>query len=138
LVEHNMQPCPEELLANQRFAFIKGHPKLLGTPYKFSQHGPSGAWISELLPNIAGIAGEIAIIRSMHTDQFNEELAELFLHSGNARPGGASIGSWATYGLGSENQDLPGFVVLLSGGTDPSGGKSVWGSGFLPFVYQGV
>ncbi len=126
LVEHNMQPCPDELLKNQRFAFIKGHPKLLGTPYKFSQHGKSGAWISELLPNIAGICDEMAIIKSMRTDEFNHAPAELFLHTGSARSGGASIGSWVTYGLGSENQDLPGFVVLLSGGTDPSGGKSVW------------
>ncbi len=138
LVEYHMKPCPQELLANQRFAFIKGHPKLLGTPHKFAQYGPSGAWISELLPNIATIAGDIAIIRSMQTDQFNHAPAELFLHTGAPRPGGASIGSWVTYGLGSENQDLPGFVVLLSGGTDPSGGKSVWGSGFLPSVYQGV
>jgi hypothetical protein len=138
LVEHNMQPCPDELLANQRFAFIKGHPKLLGTPYKFQQHGQSGAWISELLPHTAGIVDDIAIIRSMHTDQFNHAPAELFLHTGAARAGGASIGSWATYGLGSENQDLPGFVVLLSGGTDPTGGKSLWGSGFLPSVFQGV
>ena len=138
LVEHNMQPCPDELLKNQRFAFIKGHPKLLGTPYKFAQHGASGAWISELLPNIAGISDEMAIIRSMRTDEFNHAPAELFLHTGSARSGGASIGSWVTYGLGSENQDLPGFVVLLSGGTDPSGGKSVWGSGFLPSVFQGV
>jgi hypothetical protein len=138
LVEHNMQPCPDELLANQRFAFIKGHPKLLGTPWKFKQHGPDGAWISELLPGIAGIADEMAIVRSMNTDQFNHAPAELFLHTGSARAGGASIGSWVTYGLGSESQDLPGFVVLLSGGTDPSGGKSVWGSGFLPSVYQGV
>src|SRR5262249_12813158 len=138
LVEHNMQPCPDELLTNQRFAFIKGHPKLLGTPYKFQQHGQSGAWISELLPHTASIVDDITIIRSMFTDQFNHAPAELFQHRGAARAGGASIGSWVTYGLGSENQDLPGFVVLLSGGTDPSGGKSVWGSGFLPSVYQGV
>ncbi len=138
LVEHNMQPCPDELLKDQRFAFIKGHPKLLGTPHKFAQYGPGGAWISELLPNMASIAGDIAIIKSMVTDQFNHAPAELFLHTGLARAGGASIGSWATYGLGSESQDLPAFVVLLSGGTDPSGGKSVWGSGFLPSVYQGV
>ena len=80
----------------------------------------------------------MAIIKSMRTDEFNHAPAELFLHTGSARSGGASIGSWVTYGLGSENQDLPGFVVLLSGGTDPSGGKSVWGSGFLPSVFQGV
>jgi hypothetical protein len=138
LVEMNMQPCPDGLLANQRFAFIKGHPKLLGTPYKFQQHGASGAWVSELLPHVATITDDIAIIRSMHTPEFNHAPAELFLHTGAARAGGASLGSWVTYGLGSENQDLPGFVVLLSGGTDPSGGKSVWGSGFLPSVFQGV
>jgi hypothetical protein len=138
LVEHNMQPCPQELLDGQRFPFIKGHPVLLGTPYKFAQHGQSGAWVSELLPNLAGMVDDMAIIRSMHTDQFNHAPAELFLYTGSARAGGASMGSWITYGLGSENEDLPGFMVLLSGGTDPSGGKSLWGSGFLPSVYQGV
>lgn len=138
LVEHHLQPCPDELLRNQRFAFIKGHPKLLGTPYKFQQHGRSGAWVSELLPNLAGMVDELAIVKSMWTDQFNHSPAELFLFTGTARAGAASMGSWITYGLGSENQELPGFVVLLSGGTDPSGGKSLWGSGFLPSVYQGV
>jgi hypothetical protein len=138
LVEHNMQPCPQELLDGQRFPFIKGHPVLLGTPYKFAQHGQAGTWVSELLPNIAGLADDMAVIRSMHTDQFNHAPAELFLYTGSPRSGSASVGSWLTYGLGSENEDLPGFMVLLSGGTDPSGGKSLWGSGFLPSVYQGV
>jgi hypothetical protein len=138
LVEMNLQPCPDELVKDQKFAFIKGHPKLLGTPYKFAQHGGSGAWVSELLPHTAGIVDELAIIRSMFTPEFNHAPAELFLHTGQARAGGAAMGSWPTYGLGSENHDLPGFVVLLSGGTDPSGGKSLWGSGFLPSVYQGV
>ncbi len=78
------------------------------------------------------------LIRSMNTDQFNHAPAELFLYTGDMRAGAASMGSWVTYGLGSENQDLPGFVVLLSGGSDPTGGKSCWGSGFLPSVYQGV
>lgn len=138
LAELHMKPCPEELLRGKRFAFIKGVPKMLGSPYEFKQHGKSGAWISETLPHTAGIADDIAIIRSMNTDQFNHAPAELFLHTGSARAGSASIGSWLTYGLGSVNQDLPGFVVLLSGGTDPTGGKSLWGSGFLPSVYQGV
>ncbi|HKB38951.1 MAG TPA: DUF1501 domain-containing protein [Gemmataceae bacterium] len=139
LVEHHLQPCPEELLKNQRFAFIKGHPKLLGTPYKFKQYGQSGAWISELLPNIAGCADDLAIVRSMWTDQFNHAPAELFLYTGSPRAGGgAAMGSWITYGLGSESQDLPGFVVLISGGTDPTGGKALWSTGFLPSVYQGV
>jgi hypothetical protein len=138
LVELNMQPCPESLLKGQRFAFIKGVPKMLGTPFKFHQHGKSGMWVTETLPQIAEIVDEIALIRSMTTDQFNHAPAELFLYTGSPRAGGASMGSWLTYGLGSENQDLPGFVVLISGGTDPTGGKALWSSGFLPSVYQGV
>jgi len=138
LAELHLKPCPEELLKGQRFAFIKGTPLMLGSPYKFAQHGRSGAWVSETLPHFTGIVDDVAIIRSMNTDQFNHAPAELFLYTGSARAGNASMGSWLTYGLGSENQDLPGFVVLLSGGTDPTGGKSLWGSGFLPSVYQGV
>ncbi|MBI1903931.1 MAG: DUF1501 domain-containing protein [Planctomycetia bacterium] len=138
LVELNMQPCPEEFLKNQRFPFIKGHPKLLGTPYKFAQHGRSGTWVSELLPNIAGIVDDLAVVKSMHTDQFNHAPAELFIYTGSPRAGGAAMGSWITYGLGAESQDLPGFVVMISGGTDPTGGKALWSSGFLPSVYQGV
>ncbi len=138
LNKHHLQPCPDELLKGQRFPFIKGHPKLLGTPFKFAQHGASGAWVSELLPNLATMTDEIAFIRSMHTDQFNHAPAELFIFTGSPRFGGASLGSWITYGLGTENQDLPGYVVLISGGTDPTGGKSLWGSGFLPSVFQGA
>jgi hypothetical protein len=138
LVKHNMQPCPDELLKNQRFAFIKGHPVLLGTPYKFQQRGESGAWVSDLLPHFSGVVDETAIVRSMFTDQFNHAPAELFLFTGTPRNGGAAMGSWITYGLGSENDDLPGFVVLISGGTDPTGGKALWSTGFLPTVYQGV
>ncbi|MDB6058833.1 MAG: hypothetical protein JWO95_2677 [Verrucomicrobiales bacterium] len=138
LNELNMQPCPESLIAGQKFAFIKGTPKLLGSPHKFAQHGKSGGWFSNLVPNMAGLADEICMVKSMWTDQFNHSPAELFLFTGAQRAGNASMGSWVTYGLGSENQDLPGFVVLLSGGTDPTGGKSLWGSGFLPSVYQGV
>src|SRR5207245_1792974 len=103
LVELNMKPCPEELLKGQRFAFIKGVPKMLGTPYKFKQYGKNGAWVSETLPHMAGIVDEIALIRSMTTDQFNHAPAELFLYTGSPRAGGASMGSWLTYGLGSEN-----------------------------------
>ncbi len=138
LVELNMKPCPEELIKGERFAFIKGVPKMLGTPHKFAQHGRSGAWVSEILPRFTEIVDDVALVRSVRTDQFNHAPAELFIYTGNARAGSASLGSWLTYGLGSENQDLPGFVVLLSGGTDPTGGKSLWSSGFLPSVYQGV
>jgi hypothetical protein len=138
LVKLNMQPCPDELLKNQRFAFIKGHPKLLGCPFKFEQRGQAGTWVSDLLPNMARIVDDIAVIRSMSTDQFNHAPADLMLFTGSPRFGSASMGSWITYGLGSESQDLPGFVVLISGGSDPTGGKSTWGSGFLPSVFQGV
>ena len=138
LVKYHMQPCPDSLLKGQRFAFIKGVPKMLGTPYKFQKCGNAGTSISELLPGLQSVADDIAVIRSMHTDQFNHAPAELFMYTGSPRFGGASMGSWITWGLGSENQDLPGFVVLISSGTDPSGGKSLWGSGFLPSVYQGV
>ena len=138
LVENHLKPCPDELLKNQRFAFIKGHPKLLGTPHKFAQYGRSGAWVSELLPHFTEVVDDVAFVKSMWTDQFNHAPAELLLYTGSARAGGASMGSWITYGLGSENQNLPGFVVMVSGGTDPTGGKSLWGSGFLPSVYQGV
>ncbi|MFM8287792.1 MAG: DUF1501 domain-containing protein, partial [Planctomycetaceae bacterium] len=138
LVKRNMEPCPDELLQGQRFAFIKGHPKLLGTPYKFIQQGSAGTWMSELLPHLGTVADDLTVIRSMHTDQFNHAPADLYMFTGNPRFGSASMGSWITYGLGTENADLPGFVVLISGGSDPTGGKSCWGSGFLPSVFQGV
>ena len=138
LVELHLKPCPEELLKGQRFAFIKGVPRMLGSPYKFARYGKNGAWVTELLPHFTEIVDDVTLVKSMWTDQFNHAPAELFIYTGSPRAGAASIGSWLTYGLGTENQDLPGFVVLLSGGTDPTGGKSLWGSGFLPSVYQGV
>jgi hypothetical protein len=138
LAELHLQPCPESLLAGKRFAFIKGVPRLLGSPYRFERHGQAGAWVSEVLPHFAAIADDVTIVKSMSTNQFNHAPAELFMYTGSPNPGNASMGSWVTYGLGNENRDVPGFVVLLSGGTDPTGGKSLWGSGFLPSVYQGV
>jgi hypothetical protein len=138
LVKRNTEPCPEQFFKGERFAFIKGVPKLLGTPHKFAQYGESGAWISEILPHIAAIADDLCFIKSLHTDQFNHAPAELLLYSGSPRQGRPSMGSWVTYGLGSENQDLPGFVVLISSGSNPSAGKSNWSAGFLPSVYQGV
>lgn len=138
LVELNMQDCPQKYLEGQRFAFIKGVPKLLGTPHKFTKCGQSGNEISDILPHLQTVADDLCIIKSMVTDQFNHAPAELLLFTGSNRFGNAAMGSWITYGLGSENQDLPGFVVLISGGTDPTGGKALWSSGFLPSVYQGV
>jgi hypothetical protein len=138
LTELDRQPCPDSLLAGEMFAFIKGHPKMLGSPYKFARHGESGQTLSELLPHLAGVADDICIVRSMWTNQFNHAPAQIFMHTGHFRIGRPSFGSWLTYGLGTENQDLPGFVVLLSGQYAPDGGASLWGSGFLPTVYQGV
>jgi hypothetical protein len=134
----NMKPCPESFLNGEKFAFIRGTPNLLGTPHAFSQNGQSGTWMSSLLPHTQKVADHLCVIRSMSTDQFNHAPAELLMYTGNMRSGAASMGSWITYGLGSENQDLPGFVALLSGGSDPTGGKACWGSGFLPGAYQGV
>jgi hypothetical protein len=130
--------APDELLEGKRFAFIKGRPTILGSPYRFRRAGKSGAWISELLPHFREVADDVAIVRSMYTDQFNHAPAQMFLYTGSPQLGRPSMGSWVTYGLGSEADDLPGFVVLVSGGKTPSSGKSVWGSGFLPSVHQGV
>lgn len=139
LQEKNMTDSPEFMYkGNKQLAFTKGVPKLLGSPYKFKKHGKSGAEISELLPHIATQADKIAIIKSLHTDQFNHAPAQLMLQTGSQVMGRPCMGSWLTYGLGSEANDLPAFVALVSGGKVPSAGKSIWGSGFLPSIYQGV
>jgi len=139
LQKHDGEEIPAEFIPKgERFAFIKGTPRLLGSPFKFSRHGESGAELSELLPHLATIADDIAIVRSMRTTQFNHAPGQIFMNTGSQVFGRPSIGSWLTYGLGSESRDLPGFVVLLSGENAPDGGKSCWGSGFLPTVYQGV
>ena len=131
--------CPEEYIKGERFAFIRGgKPKLLGSPHSYKQYGKSGHSISALLPHLGTIADDISIIHSMKTEQFNHAPAQLFMNTGFQIPGRPSLGSWLTYGLGTENSDLPGFVVLLSGISNPDGGKSCYGSGFLPSVYQGV
>jgi len=138
LRKYDGQACPEDLLKGERFAFIKGTPHLLGSPYEFEQVGQSGQWMSTLLPHLKEVADDISVIRSMSTEQFNHAPAQLFMNTGFQLPGRPSFGSWMTYGLGTENQDLPGFVVLISGESNPDGGKSCWGSGFLPTVNQGV
>lgn len=134
----NNKLCPPSLLEGKRFAFIRGTPKMLGPQAVFKQRGESGAYVSEYLPHFAQIADEVSFLKAVHTDQFNHAPAQLLVHTGGARLGRPSIGSWVTYGLGTENNNLPGFVVLTSGGKTPDAGKSVWGSGFLPSVYQGV
>lgn len=130
--------CPASFLAGKRFAFISGVPKLLGSQYPFHQAGNSGQWISDRLPHIEKQVDDICFIRSMRTEQFNHAPAQLLVQTGNPRLGYPSFGSWVVYGLGAENQNLPGFIVLLSGGKTPDGGKQLWSSGFLPSVYQGV
>jgi hypothetical protein len=138
LQQYNGQDIPAEFIQGERFAFIKGTPKLLGSPHEFKRRGQSGTYISDLLPHTASVADELSIIRSMHTTQFNHAPAQIFMNTGHQIVGRPSVGSWLTYGLGTESRDLPGFVVLLSGSNNPDGGKSCWGSGFLPTFYQGV
>jgi hypothetical protein len=138
LAKQDGKDCPRAFLEGKKFAFIQGIPKMLGPQFGFKQHGQSGQWISDRLPQFAQVADDICFIKSMYTDQFNHGPAQLLMHTGSQNPGFASAGAWATYGLGSQNQNLPGFIVLTSGGKNPDAGKSVWGSGFLPSVYQGV
>jgi len=138
LVKWNDQPCPDEFLKGRKFAFTSGVPKLMGTPRQFAPRGKSGMWMSDAIPKLHDVADEICLIKSMNTDQFNHTPAELLLFTGSPRQGRPSMGSWVTYGLGSENENLPGFVVLISSGVQPSAGPSAWGSGFLPSVFQGV
>lgn len=138
LVARTGQDCPDEFLKGRTFAFTSGVPRLLGTPRKFRQCGQSGTWLSDAVPNLQRVADDLCLIHSMTTDQFNHAPAELLLYTGSPRSGRPSMGSWVTYGLGTENQDLPGFVVLISNGVQPNGGSNSWGSGFLPSVFQGV
>lgn len=131
------KPCPDEFLQRERFAFIKGHPLLLGHPHGWIR-GQNGIEVCELFPHLAQQLGDCTLVRSMVTDQFNHAPAEHLLFSGAPRPGRPSMGAWLSYGLGSENQNLPAFVVLLSGGSLPSAGKALWSAGFLPSRHQGV
>ena len=136
LVERDGEVCPDSLLKGKRFAFIGGQMKLSGTKFKFGQHGQSGQSFSELLPHLAGVADDITVVRSLHTEEINHAPAQMFLHTGFGRGGRPSLGSWLTYGLGSDNSDVPAYVVLTSG--PPGGaGTSQWSNGFLPSVYQG-
>ncbi|MEN9283753.1 MAG: hypothetical protein RLZZ179_1246 [Verrucomicrobiota bacterium] len=138
LVKRNGQDAPDAFVKGKTFAFTSGVPKLMGTPRTFSQHAEGGIWMSDAVPNFQSVAGEMCVIKSMFTEQFNHAPAELLLFTGSPRQGRPSMGSWVTYGLGSENANLPGFVVLISSGVQPSGGQSCWGTGFIPSVYQGV
>ena len=138
LVKRSGQDCPDQFLKGRRFAFTSGVPKLMGTPRKYEQHGHGGIWMSDALTNLPRVANDITVIKSITTDEFNHAPAELLLYTGSGRQGRPAMGTWVTYGLGTENENLPGFVVLISSGVQPSGGQSCWGNGFLPSVYQGV
>lgn len=131
------KPIPPSVVKGQRYAFIQPNAAVLGPRFKFARHGDSGAEISEILPHLSKIADDIAIVKSLHTDKFNHSPAQLFVNTGSGIPGRPSMGSWLSYGLGSEANDLPAFVVLKSGGS-LSGGASMWSSGFLPSTNQGV
>jgi hypothetical protein len=129
---------PAELIKGYRAAFINPNSKLLGPKFKFSRHGQSGTELSELLPRLAEVVDDIAIVKSMTTDAFNHAPGQILMNTGSQQFGRPSFGAWVTYGLGSESRDLPGFVVFNTGKKGTSGGSSNWGSGFLPTTYQGV
>jgi len=131
------QPLPPSVLKGQRFAFIRPDAGVLGPRFKFARHGQCGMEISEALPHLAKVVDDICLIKSVRTDQFNHAPAQIFFNTGFAQPGRPSLGSWVTYGLGSESQDLPAFVVM-STGAGISGGAANWSSGFLPTTHSGV
>ncbi len=138
LQELDGQVIPKSYVEGKRFAFLKKDATLLGTRRKFRRWGECGMELSELLPHLGSIADEVALIRTMKTEVFNHGPAKLFVNTGSPRFGRPSMGAWVTYGIGSEANDLPGFVVLQSGPRGPRGGTPLWGSGFLPTAYQGV
>ncbi len=137
LAKRNGQKCPDHMFKGKQLAFIREHPVLLGTRFKFQKHGQSGLELSEQLPQLGGVADELCLVKSLTTDHFNHAPAQLFQHTGFERFGRPGIGSWVSYGLGSENRDLPGYVVFITGNV-AGAGNSLWGSGFLPTLHQGI
>jgi hypothetical protein len=142
LQKYTGQPIPDSLVNGRRFAFMdiftKEHPRLLGTVRKFARYGQSGSWVSGLLPRMAAVVDDLTFVKTVATDVFNHAPAKLFANTGSSQFGRPSMGSWVTYGIGSESADLPGFVVLQSGPRGPRGGAVNWGNGFLPSTFQGV
>ncbi|SHM93050.1 Protein of unknown function [Cyclobacterium lianum] len=143
LIKRNGEQLPDSVRQGQRLTGMTAGQKsipMVGSVYDFQQHGASGAWVSELLPHIAGITDDICMIKSMFTEAINHDPAITFFQTGSQQPGRPSIGSWVSYGLGSENENLPAFCVLLSQGKQ--GAQPVysrlWGNGFLPSLHQGV
>lgn len=137
LQELDGQLVPDKLWKGLRLAFIREQPKLMGSPFAFQQQGEAGINVSELMPHLGTVSDELCMIHSLKTDHFNHAPAQLFFQTGFSRFGRPSLGSWVNYGLGSENNNLPGFVVLITGNV-AGAGNSLWGSGFLPSIYQGV
>jgi len=131
------KPLPPSVIGGQRYAFIRPDAAVLGPRFKFARHGQSGTEISEVLPHLSKIVDDICLVRSVRTDQFNHAPAQIFFNTGFSQPGRPSLGSWVIYGLGSESQNLPAFVVMSTGG-GLSGGAALWSSGFLPTVHTGV
>lgn len=140
LTEYDGKPIPQSFVDGKRFAFMNSSHRfdLLGSKRTFQQYGDSGAWVSDLLPYTANIVDDLSIVTTCKTDLFNHAPAKLFMNTGSGQFGRPSMGAWTTYGLGSECDDLPGFVVLQSGPRGPRGGAVLWGSGILPTTYQGV
>jgi hypothetical protein len=137
LAKFEGKPIPPEIIAGQRYAFIRSDAAALGPRFKFAKHGQCGAELAEVLPHLATVVDDICIVKSLHTDQFNHAPAQIFFNTGFSQPGRPSIGSWVTYGIGAETNDLPAFIVM-STGSGISGGAANWSSGFLPSVYTGV
>ncbi|MEJ7605324.1 MAG: DUF1501 domain-containing protein, partial [Bryobacteraceae bacterium] len=142
LQKHDAAVAPESLLKGKRFAFmdtfVKDPPKLLGTRRQFRQYGKSGMYFSDLLPHVSSVADDLVMLHGVSTENFNHGPAKMFVNTGSVRAGRPSLGSWVTYGIGSEAKELPGFVVLQSGPRGPRGGSALWSSGFLPTSHQGV
>lgn len=137
LRELDGRPIPPSVIAGQRYAFIQPDAAVLAPRFPFARHGQCGAVLSDRLPHLANIVDDIAIVKSLRTDQFNHAPAQLFLNTGHGLPGRPAMGSWLSYGIGSEADDLPSFVVLKSGGS-LSGGAAMWSAGFLPGSHAGV
>ena len=140
LTQLSGKPIPDSFVDGKRFAFMDSSHRrnLLGSKRTFQRHGESGAWVSDLLPWTGEIVDELSIVTTCKTELFNHAPAKLFMNTGSGQFGRPSMGSWVTYGIGSECEDLPGFVVLQSGPRGPRGGAVLWGSGMLPSTYQGV
>lgn len=134
LTKYEGKPLPPSIIGGQRYAFIRPDAAVLGPRYQFARYGQSGAELSEVLPHLATVVDDIAIVKSCRTTQFNHAPAQIFMNTGFSQPGRPSMGSWITYGLGSESHDLPSFVVM-STGSGISGGAACWNSGFLPSLY---